>query len=75
MPRAAEAPVLYVHGVEPDEPEQAIEANTSKQVSNFRWLPRGGRRGCLGNEYRVWVSARTAAMVGPNKEANTEDEL
>ena len=50
--RVVEAPVLVVDGVEPDESEQAVEANACEQVSDLRRLVRGRRYGCLGYEYR-----------------------
>ena len=74
MRLGCETPVLPVRlGVEPYEPEQPVKADTGEQVSNLGWLIRAGRCACLGDEYRIGVNSRTAAMVGPNKEAKVQD--
>jgi len=35
---ASQTPVKYMYRVEPYEPQQAIEANTGKQISDLCWL-------------------------------------
>ncbi len=45
-------PIHIVNGVEPDESQQTVQADTGEQVSNFRRLVRGRCGRCLGYKHR-----------------------
>src|ERR1039457_5648918 len=51
--RTGEPPVDRVAGVEPHEPEKAVEADSGEQVGDFRRLDGCWRSGCLGDEDRI----------------------
>ena len=83
MPRAVQAPVpdaipgqfMARYGVEPHESQQPVRADASEQVSDLGRLASAGGAPVSEMSIGSRVSARTALIVGPNREANFHDGL
>ena len=60
-----------MHGVEPDEAQQPIETNAGEQSPIFAGWSVVGDTAVSAISIGSWVNRRMAAMVGPNREANS----